>query len=1522
MKAKTSKKFKGAAIALASLSVTCALAGNLILEPAVALAEEAKTGVKEYNYVSQYDSMEEVLDAGAALNIEMAAEGFVLMKNENNALPLSSSETNVTLLGSAASNPSIGGGGSGGLSTPGTSGGGPGTSPVTYTTKYSESVDLYTGLEASGFNINPRVRKVYDNLVATDQQYVAVGPEGSMFASENPRESGKYMDLVASGTDTSNYETSTYGSNTYKTITNGTLSGVESNYSLYDDAAILVFSRTGAEGYDNPSNNVEGHTDTSEHYLELDDAEKELVAYAKLHFSKIIVLINSPSVMELGDLQNDEDIDAILWIGQPGWNGMYAVGQVLTGKVNPSGHTVDFWMSDFTTDPTWYNSGDYTQAAISLGISSDKYSQYGIVSGSTIQMNAGQVGEGYAKFTSTENVIDYAEGIYMGYRYYETVAADLTAAGKDGEEWYEKNTVYPFGYGLSYTTFEQKITSVKGDLSDINGQVTVTVSVKNTGSVAGKDVVELYSTPPYDLSGDTAQIDKAAVNLVSYTKTSTIKPGKSETVSITIDVKDLASFDYNDANENGYEGYELEEGDYVLSIRSDSHTVLDETTLTASKSLNWGDADGDSSTPNAIYSQTTGTWAQYNTLAYNWTTDGENHYLTRDQIVVNGQVSDVAELCWLLTDSTNNSFNDAAVRTLNYRRSSSSNVYKDDINPMTGAATTDADTNPWVKTADDVKGYSQATTAPANGYDIKLYEMKDVAYDDYETWNKFLNQFTYDDLIALFAEGDNQNQGVENAGKPDIADKDGPAQLSGGWGWACEVVIASTWNVELAEQQGVLVGNESMWQGINGWYGPAMDIHRSPLSGRNFEYYSQDGVQGGMIAAAVIKGATSQGCHVYIKHAFMNDQETNRFGTATFATEQAIREIYAKCFELCITEGGANGIMTSFNLIGLQSSVSYATAYQLYTNEWGYTGFTCTDAYTDPNQMGWTGWEMTRGCVMPLGSLSKDSSYVYDLGKYDAASNTVKVGTNYDTVSYTSWYWVRETAKRVCYNIANGSGILNGTSSSLGYVNTLFTDVEVTAKVGDDLSKSLVSTDIDTIFGSVGYTITGVGNLPDGVSIENGKLVGTPTEGGTYNVALTLVGNYGLGYIKGTATLNLTIEDTITLSTADANKTFTFNNGDTSVIVTQSIINKNDTSVFDSTGKAADDGSNVGKYIYVKYSAAGLPEGLEIDEDTGKISGTPKVVGTYNVKVTVTLGKVVKKVTQAGGPGGPGDQMGGDNPGGTAPMSVVLTAENETAPEGGTEGGTEGGGFNMMGKTTYEAQDETYSATIVITIGGDAYNVVFNANGGAGSDQIFGYANTETANVSTLKVTEPTRDGGYTFAGWATSADASAKDAKALSELADVTSATTYYAIWEAPAVQIVNGYWYINGSPTGISATGTTGAAGANGTDGADGADGVSVTAFALVESTENSKTYRFTFSDGTTYDFTVEDGATGATGAAGEAGKDGTNGTNGTNGTDGVDGGSGSAVAGLVIGIVALVVAVGAAVVVVLLLKKKETK
>ena len=1101
------KKFaKLGALAVAAVMVTGVGATSF------AFAAEGDPGLR-------FTTHRQVVEAERDLNKEIAAEGVVLLKNENKALPLARG-AKVTLLGGNSYQAQTGGGGSGALSTP-------------EGEKAGTAVNFDDGMigdnaEDPNLIVNPTVQSLYGDGLAANG------------------ENKTYMTLVEGDGE----GVVTFGKKKYNTAgANNFLKDVENTYDEYGSAAIINIMRSGSEFVDNSTHNRPQHADVNEHYFTLNDNERQLIAYAKHQkalgkLDKIVIVLNTPSNMEVQDIQSDDAIDALLQIGTTGWNGMAVMGDILTGKVNPSGKTVDFWMQSVKSDPTYYNLSDYSGASFELNGSweyadPDSRMARGGGKGDKGVGNAPNMGHiDDTEFASVTNrAIHYAEGIYMGYRYYETVAADLNKAkAGSGDTWYDSVTTYPFGYGLSYTSFTQKIKSVTGDLSSGNkdGEIKVVVTVTNTGDTAGKDVVQLYSTPTYTPGG----IEKAAVNLVGFGKTKLLAANQSEDVTVTIKVKDLASFDWNDANDDKHAGYEVEKGDYILSIRKDSHTLAAEgadgaKTLNAAAQINY-EEDDDPNTPNNIYSQTSGAWEMFNTDANHWTVnDISDHTLTRATLLNADKTgpSNLTNLSWLITED--NKFKDEAFNVLNARTGNVATGWDDD-----NAATLEKETdyqNIWLKTAKDMEGKTQGTGVADEKtglYPITLANMKDaegnpLADYDSEKWDQLLDQLTWKELSDFVSKGGYLTAALPSIGKLQVTDQDGPQQTKAngkpGWAWVGAGVISSTWNVELAERHGELVGWESQLNEGAGWYGPAANTHRNTLSGRNFEYYSQDGVQGGKIVAAVVRGCVENGGRVYLKHTFLNDQETDRTGLATFCNEQAIREIYLKPFELGIREGKANGLMSSFNLIGLTTSASYATNIQLYTNEFGYKGATVTDFWS-AGASGWNGYNMVRGLQFPLGTSSNNASAKLE-GEWDADANVLKVG---DTASYTQWYWARETAKRILYVHVNSAAFMDGfiPAQAVSAATTL------EGVVGTAIPNQTVvnKTYLDQFYGKDKYTVT-VEGLPSGLSYNsrNNRIQGTPKESthGVAKVTVTIKGsaNTDKENIGCSVTLNYTFLD-------------------------------------------------------------------------------------------------------------------------------------------------------------------------------------------------------------------------------------------------------------------------------------------------------------------------------------------------------------------------------------------------------------
>lgn len=845
-------------------------------------------------YDRQYSSKEEVLNAANDFVVEAEKEGIVLLKNENNVLPLTADGVRVSVFGKNSANIVYSGSGSG--------------SSASSTARKT----LYESLEAAGISCNETLKSFYE-----DSGKSGGGRPGNPAMTSGQRLSGF-------GTGETPIESYT--------------SDVTDSYAEYPDAAIIVFSRIGGEGFDLPRTMaesfngpaVEGASSADSHYLELDENEKALLNHVKENFSNVIVVLNVGTTMEIPELEADEGIDAILWMGFPGATGVMALGQILRGmdaegnRLSPSGHTVDTWVSDFSMDPTWYNTGVY----------GSEYGNRYLYGGATTD---------YA-------FVNYEEGIYVGYRYYETRGYE-EAKKNPQSTWYEDSVVYPFGYGLSYTTFEWDVSFAKADGSAITAEDTleVSVKVKNTGNYAGKDVVELFYSAPYDYEGPA--IEKSHIVLGNFAKTGLLAPGEEETLTLTLDVKDMKSYDYADANENGFSGYELEAGDYNIIVGSDAHTAKANAVYTLKDSVQMPtdlNADGkETEVVNAFDDVSAGIFGT-NTYA---------SYVSRKDF----------------TGTVPTAYLDDSERTL-------TDELKEALDQSIKRKYTESDEGkPWEAT-----GESPSVTPVNNG--LSLRDMLNdeagnfvgkVSFDD-PRWEMLLDEISLEEMKNLVGFGAFRTNEVKGAdgvvGKPLTTDADGPSGFTsflsesvvyGTCAYQAECVLGSTWNVALAERMGELVGEEGLvgnekGDGLpySGWYSPAVNIHRSPFAGRNWEYYSEDGLLSGKFAAGVIRGAAKKGVYCYVKHFAVNDQETDREynGILVWANEQAMREIYLLPFEIAVKEGGATGMMSSFNRLGMKwAGGSYALLTQVLRDEWGFHGTVITDyslnTYTHVDEM-------------------------------------------------------------------------------------------------------------------------------------------------------------------------------------------------------------------------------------------------------------------------------------------------------------------------------------------------------------------------------------------------------------------------------------------------------------------------------------------------------------------------------------------------------------------------------------------
>ena len=761
---------------------------------------------------------DETNEEAAEVAEEIMEDGIVLLKNES-LLPLNETKK-LNIFGWESINPAYGGAGSGGIND------------------LYDIVSLNQGLENAGFSINQELVDFYNN-----------------YGADNPE-----MSIQKQSWTLPEPPVDTYSDELIKSAKE------------YSDVAVVVLSRKAGEGhndipmdvrkaaYDNNSDEYDDFPE-GEHYLQLSQTERDMVDMVCSNFDNVIVVYNGANQFELGFADEYPQIKSVVWCPGTGNVGFNALGKVFSGEVNPSGKTPDTFIYDMTTAPWWNNAEktEYTNLA-DLAVEG---------------MNAGTAQVYAPAFTN------YVEGIYVGYKYYETAA-------QEGAIDYDKTVQYPFGYGLSYTEFEQKM----GELEEKDGQISVDVEVTNTGDVAGKDVVEVYYKPPYTNGG----IEKSSANLIEFEKTNLLQPGESQTVTVTFSIEDMASYDENNAK-----AYILEKGDYVISINSDSHTVLDQKTYTADKDVVY---KGENKR------------ASDDTAATNVFEDakGDVTYLSRADHFANYEEATAAPASAELGEPYASEYH------LNSNFDKTTYLNDKDKMPTTGAD---------------------------NG--LTLADMRDADYDD-PRWEKLLDQLTVDEMANMIAMAGYQTAAMDSVGKVGTLDFDGPAAINnnftgvGSIGFPIEVVVASTWNKELAQAWGECMGKISQEMGAEGWYAPGMNTHRTAFGARNYEYFSEDGVLAGNMGAKAVEGARKYGVYSYIKHFAL--YEGNAKMVSVWSNEQAIREIYLKPFEISVKQGGANAVMVSWSFLGDKwTGESSNLMNTVLRDEWGFRGMALTDFF-------------------------------------------------------------------------------------------------------------------------------------------------------------------------------------------------------------------------------------------------------------------------------------------------------------------------------------------------------------------------------------------------------------------------------------------------------------------------------------------------------------------------------------------------------------------------------------------------
>lgn len=841
------------------------------------------------------------------VNLKLAEEGFVLLKNENAALPMNKG-ARISVFSKNSVNLSYGGSGSGGFDT-------------------SNSKNLYESLNDAGFVTNPTLKNFYESSQS--------GPVRT--ANSSDLDNGDNQKIATAETPQNKYT-----------------DAVRNSYADYSDAALVVITRIGGEGFDLPryQGDSEGAVSPDSHYLELDQNEIDLLtAVTDGTFKRVVVVFNTPSSFEATFLKDSayaafaDKIDAAVWIGFTGSNGITALGEILNGDVNPSGRLVDTWAADFTKNPSFVNFGTGC-----LPDTTDKY-------------------DGGMYYS-----VDYEEGIYVGYRYYET------RGETDGEDWYNANVVYPFGYGLSYTTFDWTVGDASASEIELGTTITVPVTVKNTGSVAGKDVVQLYASAPYTLGG----IEKAHKVLVGFAKTKLLQPGESETVTVSFDPYSAASYDYRDANSNGFSGYELETGEYTLYVSRNAHESEKAIALNLAADVQIGtDPTTDSEVVNRY-------------------TDSEDFLDSDWQLDTMLSRAD-----WEGTWPTPQTAQQHAGTDRLYEE-----IRSEEHNNPTDF---DSEEYPWFGEEPTLTLRDLLPSAEAEGYEPV------VSYDD-ERWEELMMGCDEEEMIALINNGAYHTLAMESVGLPATIHGDGPSgftcfmskeQVNGTCQYVSEPVMASTWNINLMNELGEAIGEEgtigdkATGQPYSSIYAPGVNIHRSPFGGRCSEYFSEDPFISGMMGAAEVEGIQSRGVLPTVKHFVANEQETHRSigGDLSWLSEQALREIYLKPFEYTVKLGETRGIMTSFNRIGTRwTGGDYRLLTEILRNEWGFNGLVICDFNTIPQYM--------IPCMM-----------FYAGGSLDLATQQSAMWTDCDTSDAGDAIVLMRAVKDVMYALVNSNAM-------------------------------------------------------------------------------------------------------------------------------------------------------------------------------------------------------------------------------------------------------------------------------------------------------------------------------------------------------------------------------------------------------------------------------------------------------------------------------------------------------------------
>ena len=955
-----------------------------------ALGTSSTITTSDDKFVSKYSTTNELVNAHVDLGERVAEEGVVLLKNDG-VLPLSSDNPRVTLLGMGSSYPFLGG----------TMG-----STITGATQR----DLVLALKERGYEVNPTMLDIYEilgNIVTGEVQ----GWRGT---------SPLYGNRPANFSTP--YEPSEPALDVYTASVDEGGAGAAANYTdsfqEYNDAAIIVFSRPGAEGSDYypGEKGIDQEKYQTNSALGLTYNEKAILALAKANFDNIIILINSGSAMEIEELKKDDAVSAVLYIGFPGAYGFLGIADILNGKANPSGCLSDTYAVDTAKSPAAQNFGKIELS--DLTAITYPGSLMGVIPATSPLGSFG----GEASMAADHYLIQ-AEGIYVGYKYYESRYYDSVAGNGNASSpvgalegasaWiYEDEVSYPFGYGLSYTIFTQALNSVVVNTSDKT--ITASVTVKNTGSIAGKSVAQLYVQTPYTDYDKTHNVEKSAIDFLGMEKTQILAPGEEETLTIVVDMKYMASWD--STAKGGKGGYILDGGDYYFAIGNDAHDAVNNILAAQGYSI----TDGDAALTAVKEIGRTGT-VDEDTFAYS----------------DNG-----TEVVNQLQDADINYYKPGYAAYLS--RSDWEGTFPKTYDDLT----VDGDkkeewvtrlTNEVYQTADN-----GAANVSGSGGTLKLADL--AGSDDFDDvrWEELVRQIPVDTLMAKIIKGGSVSDVIEEIGSPLIYQNDGPNGFSGtlsGRGlngedenasfsmgtMANEVLLACTFNKELLLEWGELMGNDGLWSGNVLIWGVAANIHRCPYNGRNFEYYSEDPMLSNYMAASTVAGALNYGIIIGPKHFAFNDQETQRSGVAPYMTEQKAREGDLRAFQGAFEDAGALGAMTSFSRIGATPvNGSWGLLKNILREEWGFKGVLSTDmvnnaGYFRPEMCIYAGVTMMADfstdetmeqvtenwSYMTMNLISKDEqlvTYARENMKYQLYAFAHSAAQNVATVSITPWW--------------------------------------------------------------------------------------------------------------------------------------------------------------------------------------------------------------------------------------------------------------------------------------------------------------------------------------------------------------------------------------------------------------------------------------------------------------------------------------------------------------------------------------